>query len=207
MFSHDSYLVLVHMNPALASHRSVGKIAKCVSAVLEKCQQRLCPVTVAVATPLGNPTALVYLYAVLNDRTAGAGNSFHSSGASVSSTGSEGEYTVKARTRPCYFDGSRRTSHSGEAVVSERALRHALRDLLAPEAPALATLQSASTSPSSSAVSPWQDARSKFDQHLRALRAELKVSETNAVKHSVRVSLMSCRTNMHCYSQLSTDQP
>jgi hypothetical protein len=172
-----SYLVLVHMNPALASHRCVGKIAKCVATVLEKCQQRACSVTVAVATPLGTPTALSYLYAVLHDRTssAAAGSSFHSSAASVSSTASECDYIVKARTRPCSFYGPRRSRDAASDVaVSERAIRAALKDLLALEAPALASLQQGDSQVSP--ATPWMDARGKLDHHLRSLRAEIKVS-------------------------------
>jgi hypothetical protein len=163
------------MNPALTTPRCIGKIAKCVSTVLSQCQQRRCPVTVALATPLSAATALSYLYAVLNDKTAGGGGAgsagMASSGASITSTASEGEYIVKSRPRACFFHGSRRANDPSAADinVSERALRAAIKDLLAPEGPALANLLA--HTPTS-----MLDVRAKFEDHLRSLRGEMKVS-------------------------------
>jgi hypothetical protein len=179
--------VLVHLGAALTTPRCVGKIAKCISSVLEKCQQRHCSVTVAVATPLSAATALRFLYAVLNSKASPTGMSsvgaFHSSGASISSTTSEGDYIVKSRSKPCWFHGgSRRVdAASADITVSERALRSAMKDLLAPEAPALANLQAHSPT-------TLHEARLRFDEHLRNLRAEMKV----------RTHLRVCRSLPSC---------
>jgi hypothetical protein len=179
--------VLVHLGAALTTPRCVGKIAKCISSVLEKCQQRHCSVTVAVATPLSAPTALRFLYAVLNNKTSPAGMSsggaFNSSGASISSTTSEGDYIVKSRSKPCWFHGGtkRLDAASADITVSERALRSALKDLLAPEAPALANLQAHSPT-------TLHEAKMRFDEHLRNLRTEMKVK--NVLKF--------CLCRLHC---------
>lgn len=173
----SSYVVVVHMNPALATHRCIGKIAKCVCTVLQQCQERQCAVTIAVATPLGAATALTYLYAVLNDKTVSNSSttSVHalsSSGASVSSTGTtEGEYIVKKRSKPCWFhSGSirRTTTAALDCTVSERSLRAVLKDLVAVEAPALAHLQAHT-------VVTAVEARRSFEEHLNSLRVEIKV--------------------------------
>lgn len=162
------------MDASLTTPRSIGKIAKCIVSVFEKCQDKCCPISVAVATPLSSPTGLAYLYAVMNNRTMGssasAGANMNSSEGSVSSTVSEGEYIVKSRTKPCWFHGGRRGVGSSDVQVSERAIRAALRDTLSPEMPSLSNSQS-----SGALSSVVIDPRAPFEGHLRYLRCEIQV--------------------------------
>lgn len=176
-----SYVVVVHMNQSLTSHRCVGKIAKCIASVVSKCQQRQCPVAVAVSTPLSPPNMLYWLYAVPNSRTGASVSSLaaafqspssplSASGGSVGSANSPDnavEYVVKAKTKACFLLPKRGDGAAAADVqITERMYRAALSGLVSQEASTVTHLH---------AHHLGGDLKAGFEEHLLNLRAEIKV--------------------------------
>lgn len=181
---------MVHMNQALTSHRCIGKIAKCIASVVSKCQQRQCPVAVAVSTPLSPPNVLYWLYAVPNNRTgasvssltaafqSSASPSLSASGGSVGSAHSPDtaaavatvEYIIKAKTKSCLLLPKRMDATAAMDVgLTERMYRTVLSGLVSQEASAVTHLHAHHLD---------GDLKSGFEEHLLSLRAEIKVANS-----------------------------
>lgn len=175
---------MIHMNQQLTSHRCVGKIAKCISSVVSKCQQRQCPVAVAISTPHSPPNVLYWLYAVQNTRTSASVSSLaaayqnpvsplSASGGSVGSAsspdGRDGpgvEYVIKAKNKPCFLL-PKRGDGVADIQLTERMYRGAVSGLVSQESSALTHLHSHHVD---------GDVKAGFEEHLLNLRAEIKVN-------------------------------
>lgn len=181
------------MNQALTTHRCIGKIAKCITAVVVKCQERKCPVVVLVSLPSHNSgnssggvnTVYSYLYAVPNSRATVY---------DLNSTETI-EYIVKVRSKPCWLIPPADTTNSPTKLgatstpnnihLTERMFRSTLSALVNLDT----TTNRGTTTPLGSAYnsklsgggvnspySPDVDPRVLYENHLNGLRNEIKVS-------------------------------